>query len=238
MAKSIEQVKAQLQKLYAMMDENSGASLAEVESATKIARKLMLEYKLSEGDFLKKEAKVIKVYTNIMYTSNTNYWIAELANVIAENYCCKAVMGYSINFFTGRIKKEKSVVFMGFEDDANLCAKIMKYAVDCAMSEFKHIDKRMRKEGYSFADMTSAHNAWGNGYARGIREVFEEQNKTDESFAVVLITPEEVEEATGKLRKANFNTNTAYSNARHFDQAAVNGYQKGKEFSTKDKLVG
>lgn len=230
--KDIEKVKEQIQKLFALMEDNSGASQGEVESALKAARKLMAKYKLSEKDVIEKKSNVIKeTIKEIDFTTIVNPWVMTLGQVIADNYCCR----HYISKYSGR--RTMNIGFVGFEDDFEMASKIFRYAYDCIISEHS---RNMRGKKYTHKELTSILNAFGNGYVRGIKEVFAEQNKTEECFAVVLQTPQEVNDRMNG-KEFNFdsiNTSNATNRARNYDSYAVRGYQRGKEFKIGERLAG
>jgi len=236
--KSIEEIKAKLQKLFAMMEDGSGASEQEVQTAMVKARKLMAEYKLTEADISDKKAeKVIQEQVHdIVFSTQKNPWISNLASVIGNNYCCHAVMYHTYG------AKTRNPGFIGFKNDVDMAVKVLKYAVDCALAEGSRIRRSAIKNGYTNADATAMCNAWGAGYVRGIQTAFERQNQEEkekaESFALIMVEPEEVKEyVENKCQRKTFNTSNATSKARNYDRLAVAGYKVGCEFNMKSKLT-
>lgn len=103
------------------------------------ARKLMMEHKLSEADFkVLEKQEPVKIETGIYFTKKTNYWIAQLLTVIAPNYACNNYMNKKYR------KKSHQAIIYGFKEDAELCERVFKYAVDCVMSWIKELKKSMR----------------------------------------------------------------------------------------------
>ena len=227
-----QRIKEKIKKLLAMMDPEANASPAEVETALKKARKLMEEYKLSEKDLNDEVKEVIrKQIYGVEYTSITNPWVIDLCSVIADNYCCKSV-AYTIN---GRSTRTAGVV--GFTEDAELAANTIKYAYECIKKDIHKLQLKAERMGYPAKDRTSMGNAYGNGYVRGLKEAFLEQNKTETGFAMVLVTPQEVNDDIAGIGKIKLNTSRAYNGARQFDGYAVRGYKEGENFSTRNRLA-
>jgi len=234
--KTTEEIKAKLLKLFAMMEEGSGASEQEVQTASVKARKLMAEYKLSEKDIVQKVQEVIsRCFGNITFTSKTNPWTLDLLHTVADNYCCHACM-YS-TYHSGK----KSAGLIGFEEDVETAGRVLNYAVDSITAEQKKIRKDSEKKGYRFADGTAMCNAYGNGFVRGLRDAFEEQNQREKEtgFAMVMVEPQEVKDyVKGNCKKGSFNSNASYSAARRYDGYAAKGYQAGKNFNTGARITG
>jgi len=232
MPRSIENVKAKLKKLYAMIDTHGNASEQEIQTAMTKARKLMAEYHLSEAEFISVDKKAEQRLFDIKFSTLVNPWINKLNSVVANNYCCHPIME------SGYRMKQHRVGMIGFPTDLDISEATLKYAVDSVKAKQKELQKAMLKQGYTYKDCTAANNAYGNGFVVGIEERFKEQNKTeDESFAMVMVEPNEVKEEVSKLGSKSLNTSKAYREARKYDMYAAIGFHEGKKFSMADRLT-
>lgn len=139
----------------------------------------------------KQEVKRVK--TKITFSKRRDPWIFLLANFIGCNYCCKAFSSHVIK------KQTHWVGFIGLSEDADICVTIFEYAVDCVFSEIKRIKEA--NKGLSAADVKSLCNGYGYGFALGVAEAFENQQKEhEESWGLVLTMPKEVIEASNSFK--------------------------------------
>lgn len=243
--KSIEQVKAQVKKLFAMVAEGSGASQQEVESALKAARTLMAKYKLADADILEKkdsEVVVTKILDDVTYTAQTNIWVGALGNVIASNYCC--------HYCVRKMDRTYALGFIGFSEDTEIAETVLRYAYSCIMSDISSLKNIGKRRGRSAKELTDIANAYGQGYVMGIRDAFEEQNKAtsivnDEgtevktSYALVLQVPAEVKNyVKNNTSQTRINMNKSKYEARDYSDYTSRGYNEGRKFSTRDRLAG
>ena len=89
---------------------------AEAKAALLKARELMAEHKISMGDLKNVPTEnVITKETGVYWGARRNPWICTLANAIGAAYCCKALDRHV------KGKQTVEVVFMGFEDEVDLC---------------------------------------------------------------------------------------------------------------------
>ena len=105
--------KAKIRKLLALAENNP--SLEEAQAAMLRARQLMAKYKLTEADCTEKTPEVTDRYTEWKATKMTNFWMVNLACVVAHHYCCEPV---TQSAYAG---KTYTIGFVGFPDDLEVC---------------------------------------------------------------------------------------------------------------------
>lgn len=200
----------------------------EAKAALLKARELMATHKLRPEDVLDaKEQKVIRKTIRASCTKMTNKWAVELSAVIAPHYCCKA--------YYSRIKRTKTATigFIGLEDDYEVCSRIFLYAYDYILAHCQELRQKYKKI-YSGTQLRELCNAYGAGFAAGLYEAFQSQNKQhEEDWGLVLTVPQEVEKAAASLRNGGVYANLNPGNFRNF---SAQGYEDGKNFHPETSL--
>lgn len=97
----------------------------------------------------------------------------DLSAVIGENYCCKGYRNH------GRGEQTQRIGFVGLEEDVEICVAIFKYAVDCILSEIKHIKKD--NACYYSSYVKKLCDSYGYGFVIGISEAFAKQQEENEN---------------------------------------------------------
>ena len=193
------------------------------------ARALMAEHKLTERDLGDpRSQKVIYEETSISCTAMTNLWASALGNVIAQHYCCKCIRVRDPGSKTHRI------AFLGLEDDFYIAKKMFLYAYDCVISQCNRIRKEKKRAGWATPDIRKACNAYGNGFAAGVNQMYQEQEKDHSDWGLVMATPKPVTDYldTLKLRKTKFGK----GDERWTHQFRERGLQEGKNFSPSKRI--
>lgn len=213
----ISDYKEKVKKLLALAESSNEF---EAKAALLKARQLMAEHKIRESeleDVSKQEVKT--VITDIVYTTWKNPWIANLTEIIGENYCCKNCCSRNAR------KKTRYAGFIGFESDIEICVSVFKYAVDCIMSQIKAL-QRENRECSSLYKKEICDN-YGYGFVEGLREAFRQQQKENEAeWGLVLVIPKEVEESHAKLQKKVFKVKKLEDTGNLYGK----GYNDGKAF--------
>lgn len=188
----------------------------EARAALLKARQLMAEYKLTETeleDVGKQEVKDVQV--DITCSKRRNPWIIPLSGIIGENYCCKGYRRHR------RREQTQEIGFIGFEKDVEICVAVFKYAVDCILSEIKRI--KAENSCYNSKYAKSQCDSYGYGFCVGLQEAFERQQKANEQeWGLVLVTPQEVLEASKNWGREEFKT-------RAMEDIAPDPYFQGLE---------
>ncbi len=216
--------KEKIRKLLALAESPNEH---EAKAALLKARQLMAEHKLSEKDC--KDAgrlEVRDVQTGITCSKRREFWVVSLSAVIGENYCCKT--------YSKRFKNEQTLYigFIGLEDDVEVCTAVFKYAVDCVRSEIERIKKT---SGYSGIPLKSLCDGYGCGFVKGLTLAFAKQQKeNEEEWGLVLVMPEEVEEAGKDLKKERFAPKAAENISK---KGYRKGYRDGENFDPTKRLA-
>lgn len=201
----------------------------EAKAALLKAKELMAEHKLSEMDVKdvgKKEVKEI-LLEGMQASTRYNPWIIPLSTVIGENYCCKAFN----NKYSG--KQLRTIGFVGFEEDVQICEQVFRYAVNCVESKLKEIKKE--NSCYSAQYRKKLCDGYGYGFMIGVQEAFEKQKEENEEkgWGLVMVMPQEVVEHVKDFRTENFNKNAG--SKLDVDAFGI-GYTDGKKFDPTKRL--
>ncbi len=218
----MENYKEKIKKLLALSESPNEH---EAKTALLKAKQLMVEHKVTESDLAdKKEMDVKKIKSAVVYSSRRDPWVPLLAGVLAKNYLCKVVM------LRDQGKQTKVVSFWGLADDAEICTKMLEYAVDCIQSECKRIKKLN-------ADCTVlVRNAMCNGYAvgfvTGLDSAFKEHEESNKAkWGLVPTMSEDVAHSTDGLkrsRSSSLKMTKTYENV---------GYSAGKSFNMGNRVA-
>lgn len=220
--------KEKIKKLLALAESPNEH---EAKAALLKAKRLMAEYKIAEIDLVDVEKKKVKtIETEYVYTKRGEYWIGILSVIIAENYCCRSARSRVRGSQTGRI------IFVGLEDDVDLCAMVFAYAVDSARELAKAYIRNISKQyvyGLSAGEKKEKMNSYALGFTKGVEEAFRIQADTpDESqWGLVMVVPKEVNEECKGFRKDN------YAPRHNVDSdCRSDGYAEGKRFNPNHRL--
>lgn len=223
--------KEKIKKLLALAESNNEH---EARAALLKAKELMAEHKIEEIDLIDaKNRKVKRIYTEYEYTKRGEWWIASLAMVIAENYCCRCAANIP---YKGAQKRR--IFFIGLEGDVEICEKIFAYAVDSA----RKFGKLYLKDNYKGYDLSAQEknrvkNSYAIGFSNGVKQAFDAQKaekiKSGENgWGLVMTVPKEVlDDCTG------FKSDTYQSRNRVvYRDAKAEGYDEGCRFNPSSRL--
>ena len=105
--------KEKIRKLLALAESNNEY---EARAALLKAKELMAEYKIEEIDLADvKDKHVKRIVTQFEYTKRGEWWIGSLAQIIAENYCCR-----SAGSRDAWGAQKRTVMFIGLEGDVDI----------------------------------------------------------------------------------------------------------------------
>lgn len=216
--------KDKIRKLLALAESPEEA---EAKAALLRARELMAKHKLTEADLEEAKKQAVRdMNTDITCSKRRDPWITGLSAIIGENYCCK---GYRTHYHG---KQTQYIGFIGLEDDVEVCVAIFKYAVDCIKAGVKAIKKEL--DGYYPWYIKQQCYSYGYGFCNGIKTALEGQDEEKRSeWGLVLVMPQEVQEASQHLGKEEFKARTEDT----IDpKAYAQGYAHGKEFDPEHRL--
>lgn len=221
--------KEKIRKLLALAESNNEH---EAKAALLKAKELMAAHKIEEIDLIDAASRQVKrIVTEFEYTKRGEWWIGSLANIIAENYCCRSAGTKYYN------SQKRTIIFVGLEGDVDVCAKIFEYAVNTARSCGKTYLKKLNGwQYYTSAEKNRIKNSYAIGFARGVKVAFEEQKEQKEQseigWGLVMVVPKEVNEACSSFVNDKYvSRHTVYSNVRD------DGYQEGRKFNPHGRLA-
>lgn len=210
-------LKLRIKKLLAMAQSTSEN---EARTALLKARELMAQNKLTYSDLDEvRSSKVITVTTDHVATKMKDFWKCALADAIAEKYCCKAVM------IRKHGTKSYTVQFIGFEEDLEICQTVYEYALGYVQGQIRLMSRGLRDYGFSTEEIRKTCNGFGEGFSAGVYAAFKEQDKANQQYGLVLVTPQEVQKAVGATTKISASAGRNMSYDKWND-----GYTRGKNF--------
>lgn len=217
-------IQEKIRKLLALADSPNEH---EAQLAMLKAQELLLKYKLSEADVWDAaKLKTKDIRTGITCSKRRDPWIAELAATVAKNYCCQ---GYRVHT-SG--KQTQGIGFIGLEEDAEVCAAVFRYAVDCVQAEIG----KMRKDydNFNAALLKQLCDSYSYGFCAGVNMAFQAQTEANkDTWGLVLVMAQEVKDAAKDMGHKPFH-------AIHGDQMLQAGYdwgvQDGKQFAPQRTL--
>ena len=218
--------KEKIKKLLALAESNNEH---EAKAALLKAKELMAMHKIEEIDLREVGKKEVKrVRTDYTFTKRGEWWMSNLAHIIAENYCCRYAVTKQAH------AQKQNVMFIGFDDDVELCVAVFDYAVKSAKALAAiELKKDMWSYRYSSAEKNQALNSYAIGFALGVKEALEDQRVSNEAeWGLVMVVPTEVNAVVDGFRKDH------YKGKRHVVDSAYRsaGFEEGRRFNPNNKL--
>lgn len=217
--------KEKIRKLLALAESPNEH---EAKAALLKAKELMAEHKLTEQDIKDvKKQEVRKIQTGLTCSKRRSPWMVSLSAVIGENYCCQAYRHH------GWGEQTQQIGFVGLEEDIEICIEVFRYAVDCILAGEKNLKKELSGYDYSGSYIKKMRDSYGFGFVRGISAAYSKQKEENQEWALVMVMPKEVEEATSNFANRSFNPKAA----NDISGSAYNlGRMDGEKFSTERRL--
>jgi len=181
-------------------------SLNEANAALQIFRSIIAKHKLDIDENYFKERKdeeerksrEVKKEFIIRFKQRRVFWKMNLAYVLAKYLRCQCYNSFYKYSYPGMDYKF-SVVIIGLPEDIEIVKYLFKsfmVIVEKCVKEYCDEFKKSFKIANGFDPSTrvraSVKNDYIEGFINGLSEAFEEQNKTDDSVALALVTPKEV----------------------------------------------
>ena len=215
-------IKDKINKLLAL---SQSPNENEARLALLKAKELMVAHKLSMQDLAAEDAEVIHHETSFTYSRRRNSWTLQLANVIAENYCCRA-------FCRRRSRQQtRTVCLAGFPEDVQLCEKALRYALDCIAAWTERIT-RLNRGLYSTKELGCLCDSYARGYVAGLYVAYHRQRDAhEERWALVAAVPNAVDESVKGLK-----TEQAAGEGNIIRSVFNVGFGDGLHFCMADKL--
>ena len=222
-------IKSKIKKLLALAGNNP--SDEESYSALQKAQQLMAEYKISEGEITdKEEKKCVQVKTRFSFGSrSSDHYLGELADVIADNFCC-------VNYLSKPYgSRTRYICFMGLEVDVQVAIEVMTLANMAIIRGYNRVYKEMCKE-YNMDYMPAkyfnpAKEGYVEGYIKGLQSVLNKQKEQNQEWGLVLVAPEEAQQFISNLDTWD-NPHIRRIDRDYYDE----GYKDGSSFNMNKKL--
>lgn len=197
---------------------DNGCTEDEAANAFKLARKLMVKYKINEKDVSQKDSKVIQIELkdyNIIIG-----WVFYLINVFCENF--------GVLHYTTKRGRNHTLTLFGLETDVN-CVKEL---IDCAYTYAINKSEEKIKEYRSlFGTIKGVRKSWCLGFVKGLDDKYKEQNQQQE-YALMVIVDENVQNEFDNFT-SEFTKDEKTINNNISDYLIMkDGYKHGKQFGT------
>lgn len=201
----------------------------EARAALLKARALMAEHKLRPEEIqAHHQDKVVKKTIGLTCTKMTNPWVMHLGHVIAKHYCCAAFRGVRPRM------KTVSLGLIGFEEDLEVCERIIRYAHSCVEARCRELRTIGRRCGQSGTEIRKSCNAYGYGFCKGLQQAYTEQNQKHQEWGLVLTTPQPVLDTVNAMgKKTPF---AKYDLSGQLRDYAAMGMADGKRFDPGKRL--
>lgn len=216
----MEEVIRKIRKMLALANDNAKHS-DESDTAMLLAQKMMAKHNISMTDINFDEVENKKNVTEGYGTEyiKLQWWMKSLGKIISDNFKC---------YYFYRTSGSKSrIVFLGLENDVELCKIVYEFAVNAIKY---HSAEYMKRRGVSGdrGITTAIKNDYIAGYINGLGDKFKEQVKT-ENFLMIIEKDALVVQAYKKKHLVKGRGSTATT--RGDSMARQHGYADGKKFS-------
>ena len=218
--------KEKIRKLLALAESPNEN---EAKAALLRAHELMAKHKLTEADCTETEMRKVRRVTtqfNLHERGGYGKWMLDLANTVAKQYCCEALLVRD-SLFT-------RPCFIGLDNDVDVCVEVYSYALRAIDTKFHHLRCSENVRTYKLPSyLIRKFNDYGYGFADGLNEAFMRQNGEHPEWALVMVTPTEVKKASDNLCTGHI----AHS-PKPCGKSYSDGFNDGKEFRPNKSLKG
>ena len=214
-----EKLLTKIANLMAKTEEN-GCTIEESMEAMKMARTLMLKYKIEE-DELNVNAKGREVVQIKIEGYNFfKVYLIGLLNVFKEFF------GIETYYTTSRNHKKIGTI-MGLIEDAKIVETLFKHADSVCVKECrKYLTRYKKANGHLPKNLI---NDFRLGFIDGLRAKYKAQNQTDEKYELAMVTPKEVIDELSKMNLRSIQPKIkVYDNK----EARLAGWKAGNQFGT------
>lgn len=213
---NVEDVKRKIKKLLAL---STSPYEGEARAALLKAKELMAKHKLSNMDLEdpKKQEMVHKACDSIKWTTDSGeVWIANLCTVIADNYCCVTA------WYTPGRTRTHILEITGMQEDVDLCADVIEYAVGFVRGAIKHMQRRNR-----ITDPRTVASSYATGFISGLQMAYEDQKEEHPEWGLVVVETEDL-----KAYKDSLGSKSVKTRRTGFDPLShTAGFNDGREFN-------
>lgn len=212
-----EKIIEKIRKLLSLAENNPNP--AEAESAMLKAQELLLQHAIDMADV--KDKPAVKVIQVVSKASANTSWGRSLAYIISKNFRC-------IEFYRRISQNDRKVVFLGEEEDAEIACSMYDYAYKWLNKSACNYATRMRN---TQGIVKGVKQDYILGFLSGLTSKFNEQIKSNESYAMVVVTPKEVNDEFQKMKLKTVKLSDSVR-CHGSQQALQAGYNDGRNFST------
>lgn len=221
-----------IRKINALLaiSKDCDADSHEALAAMAKARKLLAKYNLSLSEVSsdKTSSEVKQSNDSVSFTKQTSLWVLKLARVVSKYNKCATLITHVPR------SRTYSISFVGEGDQAEIVNEMFKKMVDFVRFKYNNVATKYwiyggtpeeHRRAYATADLYVA------GFIKGLKDYYEEQNKEDESCALMVITPAEVNKYLEKFQTRSFSYEqgaSAYASGRGEYR---NGYYEGHSYN-------
>ena len=178
-----ENMDKMIEKISNLLDlANNNPNEHEALAAALKAQELMAKYHIELADLDHDAGIEIVEESCRVDVSGPSKWKVKLANIIAENFCCKGYHKEERSIFSRTSRNY--VVFYGYEHDAKIAKEVFTFLFNTGIKLARHEYYEAKKAGkYTKYVM----NTYLMGFCEGIGEVLAKQ-----CTALMVVTPKEV----------------------------------------------
>ena len=185
----MEAVIRKVQKLLALADESRNPSEEEAIAASMKVQKLLAKYNLDIAQVTGEEKKE-DIEQVIADVGTGKKWKYQLADIVANSYCCK-------DFFHG----SDQIVFYGYKSDVLIARRVFVYLLKVGNKLASKYVKKCKDDGAW--SVNGVYNSFCDGFCDGVDSELQ-KNCT----ALMLVTPQEVKDSFAAF-SANFGKKNA-----------------------------
>lgn len=215
-----------VEKVRKLLALSESSNENEAKAAMLKAKEIMAKYMIDEADAREAATEGVEArHTGQTFTVAKNFWKYYLAQAVAHNFRCEVAC------YRAKGRSTREIALLGHPSDIDVCAGILDYAVSCAEAGIKEVRK-----GNTTTDAKTRRvmcDAYGQGFAVGVKESFESQKEEhEEGWGLVMAVPKEVSDFTKGFGNVAMVKERSYGTVGTYDD----GYRDGKEFSPETKL--
>lgn len=208
-----------LNKISNLLDlANNNPNEHEAAAASVKAQELMAKYHIQLADLPDGERPNEEIKTSCSITKG-NYlkWRIFLAQVIADNFCCKT---YQSQAHDENLNWCQCIMFYGHESDTKIAARTFDYLFKLGNKFADRYYNTYKKEGRPTRGIA---NYYLMGFVRGIKTVLEKQ-----STELMIVTPKDVEESFEDMTQSWKKSSISLSVNKSDERAYKEGQRDGK----------
>lgn len=218
----MENVKDKIEKLLQHTVEN-GATESEAQNALLLARKLMLKYKIDKKDIYKSSNDIYQLELQFNFDVQ-NIWPRQLLSIFIKN--CGIFSYVKLNN-----DKMKYILF-GFKIDVECVEVLFNSAYELILKQAEYnYSEYVSLFGYD--NSTSIKDCYIQGFLSGLEYKYEEQNKSNKQFDLMIIPDKKIKEEFDKFT-SNFNKINITNDIKIKNESEMitRGFNDGRKFGT------